>query len=124
MYLCAGDKAIGAKNFQSARGSKPFRRELATKALRRGISPRNGLEAVVFDYKPPEKPLAVGLLGAGQQGRRLLRAVDRRIHRREVDRRHPPVQPQLAAETVKDAPHLPSPMRSCLRPPRTMGWRR
>ncbi len=60
MYLCAGDKAIGAKNFHSAAGSKQFRRELATKAVRQGLSPRNGLEAVVFNYKPPEKPLGRG----------------------------------------------------------------
>lgn len=75
MYLCAGDKAIGVRNFHSVAGSKPVRRDLAAKAVRQSLAPRNGLEAAVFNYKPPEKPLAVGLLGAGQQGRRLLRAI-------------------------------------------------
>ena len=69
MYLCAGDKAIGAKNFHTAVGSKPVRRDLAIegRATRTFAAERAG--GGVFGYKPPEKPLAVGLLGAGQQGR-------------------------------------------------------
>ena len=77
MYLRASDKVSGVENFQSAVGSKPIRREMVTKALRQGLSPRHGLEAEHFRYaKTLEKPLAVGLLGAGQQGLRLLKAVN------------------------------------------------
>ena len=77
MYLRASDKVSGVENFQSAVGSKPIRREMVTKALRQGLSPRHGLEAEHFRYaKTLEKPLVVGLLGAGQQGLRLLKAVN------------------------------------------------
>ena len=103
MYLCAGDKAIGAKNFQSAAGSKQFRRDLAAKAVRQNLSPRNGLEAVVFGYKPPEKPLTVGLLGAGQQGRRLLRAVSPKYLAVKSIADIRPSSRKLAAEIARDA---------------------
>jgi predicted dehydrogenase len=76
MYLYANDKATGAANFRTAVGSKLVRRELITKALRLGLSPRHGLEQAHFKYAKTPKPLVVGLLGAGQQGLRLLLAVD------------------------------------------------
>ena len=77
MYLHASDKASGVENFHSAVGSKLIRRELVTKALRQGLSPRHGLEPLHFKYaKTLEKPLVVGVLGAGQQGLRLLAAVN------------------------------------------------
>ncbi len=50
MYLRASDKASGVENFQSAVGSKLIRRELVTKALRQGLSPRHGLEPLHFKY--------------------------------------------------------------------------
>jgi predicted dehydrogenase len=76
MYLRANEKASGVENFQSAVGSKLIRRDLITKALKQGLSIRNGLEPLHFNYaKGLEKPLAVGLLGTGQQGLRLLTAV-------------------------------------------------
>jgi predicted dehydrogenase len=74
MYLHANEKVIGVKNFHSAVGSPLIRRAMIQKALKQGLLPGKGLEAAVFGYKPPEKPLAVGLLGAGQQGLRLLKA--------------------------------------------------
>jgi predicted dehydrogenase len=74
MYLHANEKVIGVKNFHSAIGSPLIRRAMIQKALKQGLMPGKGLEAAIFGYKPPEKPVAVGLLGAGQQGLRLLRA--------------------------------------------------
>jgi predicted dehydrogenase len=103
MYLCAGDKAIGARNFHSVAGSKQFRRELAAEAVRQNLSPRNGLEAAVFSYKPPENPLAVGLLGAGQQGRRLLRAASPKYLALKSIADVRPSSLKQAAEFVKDA---------------------
>jgi len=77
MYLRASDKASGVENFHSAVGSKLIRRELVTKALRQGLTPRHGLEPLQFSYaKTLEKPLVVGLLGTGRQGLRLLAAVN------------------------------------------------
>ena len=73
MYLRSSDKATGVKNFHSAVGNQLIRRDLVLKALQQKLSPRNGLSALHFQYaKSLEKPLAVGLLGVGQQGRRLL----------------------------------------------------
>ena len=77
MYLHASDKASGVENFHSAVGSKLIRREMITEALRKGLSPRNGLEQEHFKYaKSLDKPLAVGVLGVGQQGVRLLAAIN------------------------------------------------
>ncbi|MGO9113972.1 MAG: Gfo/Idh/MocA family protein [Thermoguttaceae bacterium] len=77
MYLRASDKATGVANFHSAVGSTLIRRDLITKALHDGLAPRHGLEAVHFKYaKSLEKPLVAGVLGAGQQGLRLLAAVN------------------------------------------------
>ncbi len=77
MYLRASDKVCGVENFQSAVGSKPIRREVITKALRQGLSPRHGLEPLHFQYATKlEKPLVVGVLGTGRQGTRLLAAVN------------------------------------------------
>ena len=77
MYLRASEKASGVENFHSAVGSKLIRRELVTKAQRKGLSPRHGSEAMHFGYAEKlEKPLAVGVLGAGRQGVRLLSAVN------------------------------------------------
>ncbi len=75
MYLHANEKTIGVKNFHAALGNRLIRRAMVEKAQKQGLSPGKGLEAAIFGYKPPEKPLAVGLLGAGQQGLRLLKAV-------------------------------------------------
>ena len=102
MYLRASDKASGVENFHSAVGSKLIRRELVTKALRQGLSPRHGLEPLHFKYaKTLEKPLVVGVLGAGQQGLRLLAAVNPAFHHREVDRRYPPVEPEPHVEALR-----------------------
>ena len=77
MYLHASDKASGVGNFHSAVGSKLIRRDMISKALRQGLSPRHGLEPLHFQYaKTLEKPLIVGLLGTGQQGLRLLAAMN------------------------------------------------
>ena len=77
MYLRASEKASGVANFQSAVGNKLIRREMITKALHEGLSPRHGLEPMHFQYsKSLEKPLVVGVLGAGQQGLRLLAAMN------------------------------------------------
>ncbi len=77
MYLHASDKACGVGNFHSAVGSKLIRREMATKALKAGLTPRHGLGPLGFKYtKPQGGPLAVGVLGAGRQGQRLLAAID------------------------------------------------
>jgi predicted dehydrogenase len=73
MYLHANEKVIGVKNFHSAVGSPLIRRAMIQKAIKQGLMPGKGLEAATFGYKPPEKPLIVGLLGAGQQGLRLLK---------------------------------------------------
>ncbi len=54
-----------------------IRRDLIAKAVRQGLAPGNGLEPLHFQYaKKLEKPLVVGLLGTGQQGMRLLAAVN------------------------------------------------
>ncbi len=73
MYLRASDKVTGVANFHSAVGHRLIRREMITKALGQGISPRQSQ----FQYANKlEKPLVVGLLGAGQQGVRLLAAMN------------------------------------------------
>ena len=90
-----------ARNFHSAAGSKQFRRDLAVKAVRQNLAPQNGLEAVVFNYKPLQKPLAIGLLGAGQQGRRLLRAVSPKYLAVKSIADFLPSSHKLAAEIVK-----------------------
>ncbi|MEI8373898.1 MAG: Gfo/Idh/MocA family oxidoreductase [Planctomycetota bacterium] len=77
MYLRASDKVSGVENFHSAVGSNLIRRNLVTKALHDGLSPRHGLEAEHFKYgKPKDGPLVVGILGTGQQGLRLLSAIN------------------------------------------------
>src|SRR5271157_1779437 len=77
MYLRASDKVTGVANFHRAVGSKLISRCLITKALHDGLAPRHGLEAVHFKYaKRLEKPLVVGVLGSGQQGLRLMAAVN------------------------------------------------
>jgi len=77
MYLRASDKVTGVANFHRAVGSKLISRSLITKALHDGLAPRHGLEAVHFKYaKRLEKPLVVGVLGSGQQGLRLMAAVN------------------------------------------------
>jgi predicted dehydrogenase len=84
MYLYANDKATGVANFQSALGSKLVRHDPITRALREGISPRKGLEPAHFQYAQKlDKPLAVGLLGGGRQGLRLLAAAGYSAEARE-----------------------------------------
>ncbi len=77
MYLRSDEKEIGKVNFHAAAGSKPIRREFLLKAIRAGLTPRSGLGGYYFHYdKSLEKPLAVGVIGTGQQGCRLLAAVN------------------------------------------------
>jgi len=77
MYLRASDKASGVTNFYSAVGNKLIRREMISAAMRQGLSLRHGMEPLQFQYaKRLEKPLVVGLLGTGQQGLRLLAAMN------------------------------------------------
>jgi len=77
MYLRASDKVSGVTNFYSAVGNKLIRRDMINEALRQGLSLRHGMEPLQFQYaKKLEKPLVAGLLGAGQQGRRLLAAAN------------------------------------------------
>ena len=104
MYLRASDKATGVENFQSAVGSKLIRRELVTKALRQGLTSLRGLEPEHFKYaKTLEKPLAVGLLGAGRQGLRLLAVVNPHFISVKAIADIRPSQRSRAAAAVKDA---------------------
>lgn len=102
MYLHANEKVIGVKNFHSAVGSPLVRRAMIQKALKQGLLPGKGLEAAIFGYKPLEKPLVVGLLGAGQQGRRHLKAISPKyiIVKSVADLR--PSNRKLAEAAVKD----------------------
>ncbi len=93
MYLHASDKASGVENFQSAVGSKLIRRELVTKALRQGLSPRHGLEAGALQVcQELEKPLVVGVLGSRPAGASLAGGRESGLHRREGDRRSSPLE--------------------------------
>ena len=76
MYLHASDKASGVENFQSAVGSKPIRRKLVTRPSAKGFRPGTAWNRCTSSMPSPVKPLAVGVLGAGQQGLRLLAAVN------------------------------------------------
>jgi predicted dehydrogenase len=77
MYLRASDKASGVGNFHVAIGSKLIGGARVLKAHQDGLSPRHGLEPFCFGYpKALEKPLGVGLIGAGRQGQRLLAAMN------------------------------------------------
>ena len=77
MYLRSNHKTLGAGNFHSAVGNKLIRGDLVQQALRQGLAPKKGLSAFVFKYdKSLEKPLAVGIIGTGTQGLRLLAAVN------------------------------------------------
>ncbi len=77
MYLRANDKASGVENFHSAVGSKLIRRELVTKALRQGLiaaaRPGSRRNSVI---QGAGEAAGRGLLGTGQQGLRLLAAVN------------------------------------------------
>jgi predicted dehydrogenase len=103
MYLHASDKTTGVENFHAAIANPLLRRAMIQKALRQGLLPGKGLEAAIFNYRPPEKPLAVGLLGAGQQGRRLLRAVSSKYLAVKSIADLRPSNRKLAAEIAKDA---------------------
>jgi predicted dehydrogenase len=103
MYLHANEKVIGVKNFHSAVGSPLIRRAMIQKALKQGLLPGKGLEAAIFGYKPPEKPLAVGLLGAGQQGLRLLKSASPKYIAVKSIADLRPSNKKLAAEAAKDA---------------------
>jgi predicted dehydrogenase len=103
MYLRANQKAIGVGNFQAAIGSKPIGRESIARALRQGLSPRHGLEAVRFGYKPPVKPLSAGLIGTGQQGMRLLAAANPKFIMLKAIADIRPSNRGRAAKLVKEA---------------------
>jgi predicted dehydrogenase len=103
MYLRAKNKALGVGNYESAVGSGLIRGDLIRKALRQGLSPRHGLEASHFNYKPPEKPLVIGLLGAGQQGLRLLRAATPKYIAVKSIADLRPSRRKIAAEAVNGA---------------------
>jgi predicted dehydrogenase len=77
MYLRASDKAAGVGNFHSAVATKLIGGEQVLKAHEKGLAPRHGLEPVRFEYASSlEKPVGVGLIGVGQQGLRLLTAMN------------------------------------------------
>ena len=140
MYLRASDKASGVENFHSAVGSKLIRRELVDEGPAAGAHARHGLEALQFPYaKTLEKPLAVGVLGTGRQGLRLLAAVNPAfiavksiadIRPSNQDRAIEALRGDLQGQGLDDGRRraertFASTMRttSCWQPPRPTGWR-
>jgi predicted dehydrogenase len=106
MYLRAEERELGKENFAAAIGSKGGRREFLMKAIRQGLTPRSGLGGYYFNYKKPEKPLAVGLLGAGEQGRRLIAAInpDYIAVKAVADLRPSSLDPAIAGDLVPPTP--------------------
>jgi predicted dehydrogenase len=76
MYLRSDERELGKENFHAAVGSKPVRREFLQKGLRQGLTLRSGLSGYYFKYEKVTEPLRVGVIGTGEQGRRLIAAVN------------------------------------------------
>jgi predicted dehydrogenase len=76
MYLRSDERELGKENFLAAIGSKPVRREFLDKGIRQGLNLRNGLGGHYFKYEKVTEPLRVGVIGAGEQGRRLIAAIN------------------------------------------------
>lgn len=76
MYLRLDERELGKENFCAAIASKPVRREFLKKIVRQDLTVRNGLGAYYFNYGKPSEPLRVGVIGCGEQGRRLIAAIN------------------------------------------------
>ena len=77
MYLHASDKICGEGNFHQRRRQQADPPRFGDQGPEGRAYPAHGLGPVGFRYtKPQGGPLAVGLLGTGRQGQRLLAAVD------------------------------------------------
>ena len=101
MYLRSDEKELGKENFFAAVGSKPIRRDFLQKAARQGLTLRGGLGGYYFNYgKSLDKPLVVGMLGAGRQGCRLLARLTRPSSR---SRRLPTFAPPVKSRPSSDS---------------------
>ena len=147
MYLRSDEKETGKENFHAAVGSKPIRREFVMKAIRAGLTPRNGLWGYYFNceksLKEPlvslEKPLVGRRDRHGPAGVPLVGRDQPGLHRRQGNRRPSPVEPETGVgKTAKRVQKQEMEIRrgcetqtsacmtrgrSCSTPRRPMGWR-
>ena len=77
MYLSPEERAIGAENFHAALGSKPIRRELLKKAIKKDVASGKGLGPMYFGYGDSvDEPVRVGMIGTGDEGSVLIGALN------------------------------------------------
>jgi len=77
MYLSPEERAIGAENFRAALGSKPIRRELLKKAIKKEVASGKGLGPMYFGYGDSvDEPVRVGVIGTGDEGSVLIGAIN------------------------------------------------
>ena len=77
MYLSPEERAIGAENFHAALGSKPIRRELLKKAIKKEVASGKGLGPMYFGYGDSvDEPVRVGVIGTGDEGSVLIGAIN------------------------------------------------